>query len=111
MRKWGPRAPEAGGIKFVNPGCLCLRLAFTKKGVLRVEGFLTPQQSDSMAMCLWLPGSNTHEGLDLDTSKYILANVGDQFCQLVMSEKEAMMMVEPHRKSSLLPPPPPHFPR
>ncbi|XP_053538058.1 lysine-specific demethylase 3B isoform X1 [Ictalurus punctatus] len=74
------------------------RLAFTKKGVLRVEGFLTPQQSDSMAMGLWLPSSNAQEALDLDTSKYILANVGDQFCQLVMSEKEAMMMVEPHQK-------------
>ncbi|XP_051715666.1 lysine-specific demethylase 3B isoform X8 [Ctenopharyngodon idella] len=74
------------------------RLAFTKKGVLRVEGFLSPQQSDSMAMGLWLPSLVAQEGLDLDTSKYILANVGDQFCQLVMSEKEAMMMVEPHQK-------------
>lgn len=74
------------------------RLAFTRKGVLRVEGFLSPQQSDSMAMGLWLPVPAVHEGLDLDTSKYILANVGDQFCQLVMSEKEAMMMVEPHQK-------------
>ncbi|XP_076878492.1 lysine-specific demethylase 3B isoform X2 [Brachyhypopomus gauderio] len=74
------------------------RLAFTRKGVLRVEGFLTPQQSDSMAMGLWLPSPSAQDGLDLDTSKYILANVGDQFCQLVMSEKEAMMMVEPHQK-------------
>ncbi|XP_030000752.1 lysine-specific demethylase 3B isoform X2 [Sphaeramia orbicularis] len=74
------------------------RLAFTRKGVLRVEGFLSPQQSDSMAMGLWLPAPTVQEGLDLDTSKYILANVGDQFCQLVMSEKEAMMMVEPHQK-------------
>ncbi|XP_077465708.1 lysine-specific demethylase 3B isoform X1 [Stigmatopora argus] len=74
------------------------RLAFTRKGVLRVEGFLSPQQSDSMAMGLWLPAPTVQEGLDLDTSKYILANVGDQFCQLVMSEKEAMMLVEPHQK-------------
>ncbi|XP_057205404.1 lysine-specific demethylase 3B isoform X2 [Triplophysa rosa] len=74
------------------------RLAFTKKGVLRVEGFLSPQQSDGMAMGLWLPSTTAKERLDLDTSKYILANVGDQFCQLVMSEKEAMMMVEPHQK-------------
>ncbi|XP_041930091.1 lysine-specific demethylase 3B isoform X1 [Alosa sapidissima] len=74
------------------------RLAFTKKGVLRVEGFLSPQHSDNMAMGLWLPSAAVKEGLDLDTSKYILANVGDQFCQLVMSEKEAMMMVEPHQK-------------
>ncbi|XP_008418316.1 lysine-specific demethylase 3B isoform X2 [Poecilia reticulata] len=74
------------------------RLAFTRKGILRVEGFLSPQQSDNMAMGLWLPAPAVQEGLDLDTSKYILANVGDQFCQLVMSEKEAMMMVEPHQK-------------
>lgn len=74
------------------------RLAFTRKGILRVEGFLSPQQSDAMAMGLWLPTPAVQEGLDLDTSKYILANVGDQFCQLVMSEKEAVMMVEPHQK-------------
>jgi lysine-specific demethylase 3 len=78
--------------------CLLTRLAFTRKGILRVEGFLSPQQSDAMAMGLWLPSPSVQEGLDLDTSKYILANVGDQFCQLVMSEKEAMMMVEPHRE-------------
>lgn len=75
-----------------------LRLIFTRKGVLRVEGFLSPQQSDPDAMNLWIPSSSLAEGIDLETSKYILANVGDQFCQLVMSEKEAMMMVEPHRK-------------
>ncbi|XP_036379778.1 lysine-specific demethylase 3B-like [Megalops cyprinoides] len=74
------------------------RLAFTRKGVLRVEGFLSPQQSDPQAVGLWLPSHTGQEGLDLDTSKYILANVGDHFCQLVMSEKEAMMMVEPHQK-------------
>ncbi|XP_073413000.1 lysine-specific demethylase 3B isoform X1 [Dendrobates tinctorius] len=71
------------------------RLVFTRKGILRVEGFLSPQQSDSEAMRLWIPNPVPAEGIDLETSKYILANVGDQFCQLVMSEKEAMMMVEP----------------
>ncbi|XP_053318230.1 lysine-specific demethylase 3B [Spea bombifrons] len=74
------------------------RLVFTRKGVLRVEGFLSPQQSDPEAMRLWVPSSVPAEGIDLETSKYILANVGDQFCQLVMSEKEAMMMVEPQQK-------------
>ncbi|XP_062977101.1 lysine-specific demethylase 3B isoform X1 [Elgaria multicarinata webbii] len=74
------------------------RLIFTRKGILRVEGFLNPQQSDCDAMSLWIPSSSPAEGIDLETSKYILANVGDQFCQLVMSEKEAMMMVEPHQK-------------
>ncbi|KAK2501301.1 hypothetical protein MC885_002962 [Smutsia gigantea] len=72
------------------------RLIFTRKGVLRVEGFLSPQQSDPDAMSLWIPSSSLAEGIDLETSKYILANVGDQFCQLVMSEKEAMMMRKWH---------------
>ncbi|KAM4675517.1 lysine-specific demethylase 3B isoform 2-T2 [Discoglossus pictus] len=74
------------------------RLVFTRKGILRVEGFLSPQQSDSEAMSLWVPFCVPAQGIDLETSKYILANVGDQFCQLVMSEKEAMMMVEPQQK-------------
>ncbi|XP_043914006.1 lysine-specific demethylase 3B-like [Protopterus annectens] len=74
------------------------RLVFTRKGILRVEGFLSPQQSDPEAMSLWIPSSSPANGLDLETSKYILANVGDQFCQLIMSEKEAMLMVEPHQK-------------
>ncbi|XP_075065327.1 lysine-specific demethylase 3B isoform X2 [Mixophyes fleayi] len=74
------------------------RLIFTRKGILRVEGFLSPQQSDSEAIRLWVPNAVPAEGIDLETSKYILANVGDQFCQLVMSEKEAMMMVEPQQK-------------
>ncbi|KFQ18161.1 Lysine-specific demethylase 3B, partial [Merops nubicus] len=74
------------------------RLVFTRKGILRVEGFLNPQQSDPDAVSLWIPSASPAEGIDLETSKYILANVGDQFCQLVMSEKEAMMMVEPHQK-------------
>lgn len=85
-------------LKKKNTFFVVTRLAFTRKGILRVEGFLSPQQSDSMAMGLWLPAPAVQGGLDLDTSKYILANVGDQFCQLVMSEKEAMMMVEPHRE-------------
>ncbi|KAF4791834.1 Lysine-specific demethylase 3B [Turdus rufiventris] len=77
------------------------RLVFTRKGILRVEGFLNPQQSDPDAMSLWIPSSSPAEGIDLETSKYILANVGDQFCQLVMSEKEAMMMVEPHQTEEI----------
>ncbi|KAL0974001.1 hypothetical protein UPYG_G00214130 [Umbra pygmaea] len=97
-RKYREQEPEDD-----DPNVACRffhfrRLAFTRKGILRVEGFLNPQQSDAMAMGLWLPAPAVQEGLDLDTSKYILANVGDQFCQLVMSEKEAMMMVEPHQK-------------
>lgn len=75
------------------------RLQFNKHGVLRVEGFLTPNKYDSEAIGLWLPLAKNIVGTDLDTAKYILANIGDHFCQMVISEKEAMSTIEPHSKS------------
>ncbi|XP_048458979.1 lysine-specific demethylase 3A-like [Rhincodon typus] len=74
------------------------KLHFNKHGVLRAEGFLTPNQCDPESLCLWMPSDANVEGLDLDTSKYILANIGDHFCQLVMSEKEALKLVEPCKR-------------
>ncbi|XP_032736518.1 lysine-specific demethylase 3A isoform X3 [Lontra canadensis] len=59
------------------------RLQFNKHGVLRVEGFLTPNKYDSEAIGLWLPLTKNVVGTDLDTAKYILANIGDHFCQMV----------------------------
>lgn len=66
--------------------------------MLRVEGFLTPNKYDSEAISLWLPLTRNVVGTDLDTAKYILANIGDHFCQMVISEKEAMSTIEPHRQ-------------
>uniref|UniRef100_G3WJ43 Lysine-specific demethylase n=1 Tax=Sarcophilus harrisii TaxID=9305 RepID=G3WJ43_SARHA len=74
------------------------RLQFNKHGVLRVEGFLTPNKYDMEAIGLWLPLAKNVVGTDLDTAKYILANIGDHFCQMVISEKEAMSTIEPHRQ-------------
>ncbi|XP_029448721.1 lysine-specific demethylase 3A isoform X2 [Rhinatrema bivittatum] len=74
------------------------RLQFNRHGVLREEGFLTPNKYDSEAISLWLPLAKNVVGLDLDTAKYILANIGDHFCQLVMAEKEAMLSIEPHKQ-------------
>ncbi|XP_023598102.1 lysine-specific demethylase 3A isoform X4 [Trichechus manatus latirostris] len=59
------------------------RLQFNKHGVLRVEGFLTPNKYDTEAIGLWLPLIKNVVGTDLDTAKYILANIGDHFCQMV----------------------------
>ncbi|CAM9739308.1 unnamed protein product [Lampetra fluviatilis] len=87
------------------------RLAFSKTGQLRIDGFCTARQCDPEALSLWTPGgimlaatstdppredsksnssSSSSGSLDLDTAKYILANIGDQFCELVMSEREAL---------------------
>lgn len=59
---------------------------------------MTPDKYDSKALNLWMPQPSHVKGLDLETSKYILANIGDQFCQLVMQEKEIMASIEPYSK-------------
>ncbi|XP_053560250.1 lysine-specific demethylase 3A isoform X2 [Bombina bombina] len=70
------------------------RLHFNKHGLLKEGGFLTPNKYDAGAISLWLPVMSNVVGLDLDTAKYILANIGDHFCTLVMSEKEVMASVD-----------------
>ncbi|XP_050803311.1 lysine-specific demethylase 3A isoform X2 [Gopherus flavomarginatus] len=74
------------------------RLRFNRHGLLREEGFLTPDKYETEAISLWLPLAKNVVGLDLDTAKYILANIGDHFCRLVISEKEVMSTIEPHRQ-------------
>ncbi|XP_053314115.1 lysine-specific demethylase 3A [Spea bombifrons] len=74
------------------------RLHFNKHGILREGGFLTPNKYDVEAINLWLPIPNSVVGLDLDTAKYILANIGDHFCKLVMSEKEVMTSVDAQKQ-------------
>ncbi|XP_006028705.1 lysine-specific demethylase 3A isoform X1 [Alligator sinensis] len=74
------------------------RLQFNKHGLLREAGFLTPNKYDPEAIGLWLPLAKNVMGLDLDTAKYVLANIGDHFCQLVISEKEFMSTIEPHKQ-------------
>uniref|UniRef100_A0A2K5KVK9 Lysine demethylase 3A n=1 Tax=Cercocebus atys TaxID=9531 RepID=A0A2K5KVK9_CERAT len=51
------------------------RLQFNKHGVLRVEGFLTPNKYDNEAIGLWLPLTKNVVGIDLDTAKYILLHI------------------------------------
>ncbi|XP_069833339.1 lysine-specific demethylase 3A isoform X2 [Dendropsophus ebraccatus] len=74
------------------------RLHFNKHGFLREGGFLTPNKYDAEAINLWLPLVNSVVDLDLDTAKYILANIGDHFCKLVISEKEVMASVDPQKQ-------------
>ncbi|CAN2388400.1 formaldehyde biosynthetic process [Pristimantis euphronides] len=74
------------------------RLYFNKHGLLREGGFLTPNKYDAEAINLWLPIVNSVVDLDLDTAKYILANIGDHFCKLVTSEKEVIASVDPQKQ-------------
>ncbi|NWZ75529.1 JHD2C protein, partial [Poecile atricapillus] len=74
------------------------RLSFSKNGVVRIDGFSSPDQYDDEALSLWTHENYEDEELDLETSKYILDIIGDKFCQLVTSEKTAMSWVKKDAK-------------
>uniref|UniRef100_A0A7M4EFZ9 Probable JmjC domain-containing histone demethylation protein 2C n=1 Tax=Crocodylus porosus TaxID=8502 RepID=A0A7M4EFZ9_CROPO len=74
------------------------RLSFSKNGVVRIDGFSSPDQYDDEAMSLWTHENYEDDELDLETSKYILDIIGDKFCQLVTSEKTAMSWVKKDAK-------------
>ncbi|KAK7074250.1 Lysine-specific demethylase 3B [Halocaridina rubra] len=70
------------------------RLRYTKNGQLAVAGFSDPIKDVSIDdLKLWVPDSDSPpEDLDVETSKFLLTHVGDQFCDLVEQEKEAMAL-------------------
>ncbi|XP_047477004.1 lysine-specific demethylase 3A-like isoform X4 [Penaeus chinensis] len=70
------------------------RLRYTKNGQLAVAGFSDPIKDVSVDdLKLWVPDSdNPPEDLDEETSLFLLTHVGDQFCDLVEQEKEAMAL-------------------
>lgn len=74
--------------------CHCFRLSFSKNGVVRIDGFSSPDQYDDEAMSLWTHDNYDDDELDIETSKYILDIIGDKFCQLVTSEKTALSWVK-----------------
>ncbi|KAJ7324294.1 hypothetical protein JRQ81_017314 [Phrynocephalus forsythii] len=74
------------------------RLSFSKNGVVRIDGFSSPDQYDDEAMSLWTHENYDDEEMDLETCKYILERIGDKFCQLVTSEKTAISWVKKDAK-------------
>ncbi|XP_053165733.1 probable JmjC domain-containing histone demethylation protein 2C isoform X2 [Hemicordylus capensis] len=74
------------------------RLSFSKNGVVRIDGFSSPDQYDDEAMSLWTHENYDDDEMDLETCKYILEHIGDKFCHLVTSEKTAMSWVKKDAK-------------
>ncbi|XP_075072431.1 putative JmjC domain-containing histone demethylation protein 2C isoform X2 [Mixophyes fleayi] len=74
------------------------RLSFSKNGVVRIDGFSTPDQYDDETLSLWTHENYEDDELDLQSIKYILGYIGDKFCQLVTSEKAAMSWVKKDAK-------------
>ncbi|XP_037660002.1 probable JmjC domain-containing histone demethylation protein 2C isoform X2 [Choloepus didactylus] len=74
------------------------RLSFSKNGVVRIDGFSSPDQYDDEAMSLWTHENYEDDELDIETSKYILDIIGDKFCHLVTSEKTALSWIKKDAK-------------
>uniref|UniRef100_A0A672PTK3 Jumonji domain containing 1C n=2 Tax=Sinocyclocheilus grahami TaxID=75366 RepID=A0A672PTK3_SINGR len=74
------------------------RLSYSKNGVIRIDGFSAPDQYDEEALSLWAPEGYEENILDLETSKYILSDIGDKFCQLVMTENTATTWIKKDAK-------------
>lgn len=75
------------------------RLSFSKNGVVRIDGFSSPDQYDDEAISLWTHENYDDDEVDIEMCKYILGHIGDKFCQLVTSEKTAMSWVKKDGKS------------
>jgi len=69
-------------------------LSYSKNGVIRIDGFSSPDQYDEEALSLWAPDGYEENNLDLETSKYILSYIGDKFCQLVLTENNATTWIK-----------------
>ncbi|XP_028824386.1 probable JmjC domain-containing histone demethylation protein 2C isoform X3 [Denticeps clupeoides] len=74
------------------------RLSYSKNGVIRIDGFSSPDQYDEEAISLWAPDMCEENELDLETSKYILSYIGDKFCQLVVTENTAASWIKKDAK-------------
>ncbi|XP_044761526.1 lysine-specific demethylase 3B isoform X2 [Coccinella septempunctata] len=68
------------------------RLRYTKNGQLAIAGFSDPHKNSlEDDIKLWLPNpENPPSDLDLETSKFLLKQVGDHFCDLLVQEKNAV---------------------
>ena len=67
------------------------KLAY-KNNALTIAGFSQPQDATEEDLKLWLPSETPPDDLDIETAKFLLTHVGDQFCDLVKQEKEAQVL-------------------
>ena len=72
------------------------RLRYNQKSALTIAGFSEPSDAEADEIELWMPRTPVMmPRIDVKMAKYLITNVGDQFCELVEQEKEAMSWVSP----------------
>lgn len=67
------------------------KLAF-KNEIITISGFSQPKDASLEDLKLWLPSECPPDSLDTITARFLLAHVGDQFCDLVKQEKDAQLL-------------------
>lgn len=66
------------------------RLRYSQKGFLTIAGFSELSDAEYDDIEPWLPHVPIMEPkMDVETSKYVIAKIGEIFCQLVGQEHEA----------------------
>ncbi|XP_043916553.1 probable JmjC domain-containing histone demethylation protein 2C isoform X2 [Protopterus annectens] len=69
------------------------RLSLGRNGGLIADGFATwPEADDHLHH--WIPDDGQQEGLNVSESKYLLSTLGNQFCKMVDTERDALSWTE-----------------
>lgn len=90
--RWTPNQRSKNTLNIFCRFYAFRRLRYTKNGQLAIAGFSDPHNDPSEDdLKLWMPDAdNPPTDLDLHMSRFLLSQVGDQFCDLLQQEKEAM---------------------
>lgn len=69
------------------------KLRYGKNGTILGAGFSEPSDATEEDLKLWLPPVDSPPAeIEVETSKFLLTHVADQFCDLVEQEKEAQQL-------------------
>ncbi|GFT80129.1 lysine-specific demethylase 3A [Nephila pilipes] len=69
------------------------KLCYNKNGAIYNAGFSNPSDATPEHLNLWLPQpKEPPKDLDSETAKALLEHIGDQFCDLIEQEKEAVTL-------------------
>lgn len=69
------------------------KLCYHKNGTILNAGFSEPSEAMSEHLNQWLPQlDDPPKDLNLNTSKALIEHIGDQFCDLIEQEKEALSL-------------------
>ncbi|RWS29642.1 putative JmjC domain-containing histone demethylation protein 2C-like protein [Leptotrombidium deliense] len=68
------------------------KIRFNKSAVITSAGFSEPKDAESSDLRLWLPPENPKTSLTVEQCKFLISHVGDQFCDLVKQEQQALKL-------------------